>query len=210
MFKPAMALVCAVFAGSMIARADTLQLAPGAAISVSFSISAFPSTVGFDLAGMTPSSATLAAIPGSSMEYYSGILLEGWLESQDGSVSVPLFDADAYRLGLPVGDIIAAAQYGGGTLSEAEAVISRNLADSLFGDSGRAQIVIRNMGGAFTIGLDGYSLANAIVEPLSDGKMQTAGHSQTMQLSTPIPEPAVWSAIAGGCMLMFLIRNRLR
>src|SRR5690349_20619526 len=63
------------------------------------------------LVGGMPASGTIAAIPGTSATYTTGALVQGTLESADGSVSFPLFDPNAARLGLASGDLVLGAGY---------------------------------------------------------------------------------------------------
>lgn len=100
----------------------------------------------------------------------------------------------------------------------ADAAVSLNASESIFGATGQAEFVIWNLGGQLTIGLGpGYSIANAILAPLStgNGAVQTAGYVQTMEFApgaisgTAVPEPAVLGVTAAGAALLFWLRRRL-
>ncbi len=116
-----------------------------------------------------PAGSATAAIPGSSQSYYSGIMLQASLESIDGSVSLPLFDADAWRLGLATGTLVADSMGNNTAIASAEVAVSLNESEAIFGATGQAEFVIQNTGNTnFTIGLGpGYSLANAVLAPLT-------------------------------------------
>jgi hypothetical protein len=215
-----------------IARADTIQLAPGAELTVLFTIPGispgdpaafFPTTIGLELVGSVPPGSATSGIPGSSENYYSGILLQGSLQSTSGSVSLPLFDADAWRLGLPMGDLVADATPGGMAMIYADVPVSVSASDSIFGNSGQAEFVIQNLGGQLAVGLGpGYSIANAILVPLSadNGGIQTAGYVEGTTITrqsidpssttvTAVPEPAPLGVAAGGGALLFWLRRRM-
>jgi hypothetical protein len=175
----------------------------------------FPATVGLELVGSAPAGSSVAPIPGSTQDYYSGILLEGWLQSVDGSVSTSLFDADAWRLGLPTGEMVADQTYGGGAMVNADVTLSLNLAEAIFGSTGQAEFVVKNLGGAFTVGLGtSYSLANAILEPMSaaNGSVMTGGYMHDVHITqgSAVPEPATLGVVGGGAAALLLISRWLR
>jgi hypothetical protein len=212
-------LICCLLAVTHTkASADLLQLATGAEMTVRFSIpnrsstsspAALPALIGLQLVGPTPAGSTLSPIPGSTTQYYSGILLKGWIESLDGSVTSPLFDANASRLGLPSGSLVAEALYGTGTMIDGEAFLSQNLAESLFGTSGQGVFLIQNLGKSVMIGLgDGYALSNAVLEPITTaGYLQTSGANQQIQVSVPAPEPALGALVAASLLLFLILRK---
>jgi hypothetical protein len=213
-------LICCLLAVTHAkAYGDLLQLASGAEMTVRFSIpnwsstnsaAEIPALIELQLMGPTPTGSTLASIPGSTSEYYSGILLKGWIQSLDGKVSSPLFDANAARLGLSQGSLVAEALYGAGTMIDGEAYLSQNLAESLFGTSGQAVFLIQNLGKNVTIGLgDGYGLSNAVLTPITSASyQQTSGSNQQLQVSSAVPEPALWGAVAASLVLFFAMRRR--
>jgi hypothetical protein len=207
-----------------------MQLAQGEQLTVVFALPGFnsgnppgllPTTISLELAGFAPPGSAIAPIPGSTQNYYSGILLQGSLQSTDGTISVPLFDADSWRLGLPTGDLVADAGFGGGASVYADVIVSLNTSEAIFGTSGQAEFTIKNLGAAFTIGLGpGYSLSNAILAPLSsdNGAVQTAGYlmstetfgSAVHSAQTPVPEPAAIGIAAVGGTLLYWLRKRIR
>lgn len=201
------------------ARADLLHLAQGDELTVRFSIPNWSSTnpvdmpvmVGLQLVGPSPGGLAPVAIPGSTAQYYSGILLQGWIESVGGSTSSPLFNADAQRLGLTAGSLVAEARYGGGTFIDAEAYLSQTLAQSLFGTSGQAVFLLKNLGSPLTLGLgSNFSLRNAVVEPIQTaGYSQISGSTQQISVASPVPEPALWGTAALAFLVLFSMRKRL-
>jgi hypothetical protein len=212
-------LVIFLLLGVTPASADLLQLAQGSEMTVRFSIpgwsptsspAALPASVSLQLTGPSPAGSTLTAIPGSSAEYYSGILLKGWIRSLDGSSSSLLFDANASRLGLAMGSLVAEALYGGGTMIEGDAYLSQNLAESIFGTSGQVEFLVQNLGRSISIGLgDGYSLSNAVVTPMTTSAfLQTAGAEQLIGVAVPVPEPALWGVLGPALLLLMAIQKR--
>jgi hypothetical protein len=212
-------------------QADTIQLPHGAELTVDFAMpgfdpndpaALFPTTIGLDLAGSVPSGSATSTIPGSSQLYYSGFQLQVSLESTAGTVALPLFDADSWRLGLGTGTLVADATGGNTWMSSAEVAVSLNASEAIFSATGTAEFVIQNVGDAITIGLGpGYSLSNAILAPLTsdNGGVQSAGYltgmSMTQDAISPsqislVPEPAVLGLAAGGGLLLLLARRRLR
>src|SRR5580658_1183243 len=65
----------------------------------------YPDEIEMLIGGM-PLGGPVASIPGTSGVYMPGILFTGTLESQNGSVSIPLADSNAARLGLLVGNMM--------------------------------------------------------------------------------------------------------
>src|SRR5277367_1920692 len=155
-------LLVATFGSRISAlRADTIHLAHGAELTVDFAMPGFnpsnpgaplPTTIGLDIVGSVPSGSTTGQIPGSSQDYYSGILLQASVESTDGSVSLPLFDADSWRLGLATGTLVADSTGSDRFMASALVAVSLNASEAIFGTTGQAQFVIQNLGGAITIG----------------------------------------------------------
>lgn len=127
--------------------------------------STYPGEIQVILGGV-PLSGPVASIPGTSGVYMPGILFTGTLESQDGSISIPLTDPDAARLGLPAGDmLLTPGSRTGGSYSgpidllSAEVTISSRQAAELFG-SGEAVIDIHDIGAAITFGYPGSSIGS--------------------------------------------------
>ena len=213
-----------------VMRADTLQLSPGSQLTVEFSMpgfnpsdpgALFPTTIGLELVGTVPAGSTASSIPGSSQTYFSGIILQANLQSMDGTVSLPLFDADSWRLGLSTGTLVADSMGGNSGIISAQVAVSLNESEAIFGTTGQAEFVIQDVSGYFTIGLGpGYSLQNAIFAPLTsdNGGVETAGYVQGMQVSPatvasdslPVPEPATFGVAAAGGAVLFWLRRRFR
>jgi len=202
-----------------VARADTVNLTEGPPFTfqtgsdlfVRFSVwnyaannrgsSPYPLSVGLQLLGAKPSISTVNTIPNTSGTYFGGYLLQGWLESSDGSVSTPFTSPDALRLGLAAGSLLLAPGIFGSNntpvaIIEADAALTMNLSEQIFGldvasrGSG-AVIHLRNLGSNLQVGLDGgYSLLSAISEPSISGygPVMTSGITQSMQV-TAVPEP---------------------
>jgi hypothetical protein len=153
----------AAFSTASVLHAGTIQLAPASQLTVDFAIPGFspgnpgalsPTTIGLELVGTVPLGTPTAQIPGSSQNYYSGILLNASLKSLDGAVSLPLFDADAWRLGLATGNLVAEstgvdADGNPTAVIFAEVAVSLNASEAIFGTSGEAEFVIQNLGGTF-------------------------------------------------------------
>jgi PEP-CTERM motif len=219
---------CALQSGVM--RADTITLTPGSSLTVDFSLpgfdpsnpgALFPTTIGLDLVGAVPSGSTASPIPGSSQTYFSGIMLDASLKSLDGTVSLPLFDADSWRLGFATGTLVADSMGGNSAIAAAQVAVSLNESEAIFGATGQAEFVINDVSGVFVIGLGpGYSLQNAILAPLTadNGGVSTSGYVQGLQMSPaavssdalPIPEPASLGIAAAGGAALFWLRRRLR
>jgi hypothetical protein len=68
-------------------------------------VSPYPTQVGFSAIGVVPESGQ--TLPGSTPVYFPGYLFEAFLEALDGSVSMPLHDSSAGRLGLGSGYLVA-------------------------------------------------------------------------------------------------------
>jgi hypothetical protein len=211
-------------------RAATIDLAHGQELTVDFAMpgfnpsnpgALFPTTIGLELVGSVPAGSAIAPIPGSSQSYYSGILMQASLESSDGSVSLPLFDADSWRLGLSTGSLVADVAPNNTAIIFAQVAVSLSASEAIFGKTGQAEFVIRNLGGDYTIGLGpDYSLSNAILAPLTanNGSVQTAGYLKSTQLTEPVtnnanlpvPEPAGFGTAALGGAVLFWLRRRFK
>jgi hypothetical protein len=145
-----------------------------------------------------PLGGPVASIPGTSGVYVSGILFSGTLESQDGSVSIPLTDSNATRLGLPAGDLLltpgsrSGGSYSGAIdLLSAAVTLSPQEAAALFA-SGEAVIHIQNTGAAITFGYAGVPIGSDFSASLiGDGGAQSVG-ARVMQVEcahADAPEP---------------------
>jgi hypothetical protein len=152
----------------------------------------------------------------------TGSLFEGWLESSDGTVSVPFDDPNADLLGLPAGSLLVSPgtfAAGGGAPFDVAVVdgfvyLSEAQSQALFGSNigsynDAAQIVLLNMGDGFSLGIGpGYTVRNSVSEPGigGDGPVQTAGI--TGQIATTAPEPATWLSVAGALAALGLLARR--
>jgi len=157
----------------------------------------YPGEIQILLGGM-PLGGPVVSIPGTSGVYVSGILFSGTLESQDGSVSIPLADPDAARLGLPAGDMLltpgsrSGGSYSGAIdLLSAAVALSPQEAAALFA-SGEAVIDLRNTGAAITFGYSGVPIGSDFSASLiSPGGAQSVG-ARVMQVDcaqAEAPEP---------------------
>jgi hypothetical protein len=150
--------------------------------------------------GSLPLGGPVTAIPGTSGDYLSGWLFSATLESADGSVSIPLVDPNASRLGLPAGTLVLTpGSHSGGSYSgpidvlSADVTLTSKQAAELFG-SGEAVIELRNIGDTLTMGYPSSTLSNDFSASLiSDGGAQSEGARVTevdcKHGSTGTPEP---------------------
>jgi hypothetical protein len=198
------------------------SLAPvhqGAGVSIDFGVwnygldnpgsSPYPESFGFSVIIQDPEAATANA-PGSTAAYYPGYLFQGWVESLDGSVSVPLYDPLAAQLGSNPGALLVepgafdsggAPQLSIGVLF-AMVNLSPEMAQALFGSSFMARIVLRDLGPAIVLGIGpGYTVGDAVSEPdvTGTGPYTVAGITGTVMVDNP--EPATWTLAAGAAAL---------
>lgn len=157
--------------------------------------SPYPGEIDIVLGGL-PLSGPWASIPGTSAVYMPGVVFSGTLESLDGSISIPLFDADAARLGLPAGDMVPGTGYRSGgwysgaisTLT-ATVVLSSPEAAALFA-SGEFVIDLRDLAGSFRFGYPGSPISGAFSASLisADGTLSVGGVCQQVGIQQA-PEP---------------------
>lgn len=222
---------------------NSFTLAHGDELVIQFSVwnygrnnagySPYPTSIGLQIAGAPPGG-SLSAVPGSSDRYYGGYLLQGFLSSTDGSLTAPLYNADAAALGYGSGFLTLApgtvTNYSGqAALFAATAVISPSVSQEIFGPNvassqSVAEIVLVNDGNDVTIGLGpGFSLRNAVSEPgvSGAGPAETAGITREVDLvqeevlapgPTAVPEPGTWMggflALAGlGVLVLLRMRD---
>lgn len=173
-------------------------------------VSPYPTSIGFLLLGIVPQGQTGKMLPGSSQTYFPDYVFEASLESMDGSISVPLLDVNADRLGLATGHLVATLgtfSAGGGTpldvaVLSASVSMSAETSAALFGSNlenynNAARIRLVNRGAAFTIGLgDPYTVGQSISEPgiRGSGPVSTAGIPGAVILHNP--EPATIALLA--------------
>jgi len=165
------------------------------------------------LLGGVPLSEPLASIPGTSGVYVPGILFSGTLESQDGSLSIPLTDPDATRLGLPAGDmLLTPGSRSGGSYSgpidllSAAVTLTPQEAATLF-TSGEAVIDLQNIGAAITFGYSGVPIGNDFSASLiSPGGAQSVGARVTQvdcaHPNADAPEPGTLGLLIIGLTMV--------
>ena len=198
----------------------------GAGVAIDFGVwnygidnkgsSPYPTSFGFSIITQDPA-ATTAYVPGSDAAYYQGYLFQGWVESLDGSVSVPLYDPLAAGLGSEPGELLLApGVFDSGSASDlsvgvlsAVVNLSPAMAEALFGPSFMARIVLQNLGPAFVLGIGpDYTVSNAVSVPdvTGAGPYTVAGITGTVMVDNP--EPATWTLAAGAAFLA--LANGLR
>src|SRR5579859_6584082 len=104
---------------------NCILLPHGAELTVTFSLPNYnpgapPASVGLQIWGEPLAGEAVSALPNTTMNYFSGIMLQGWLESTDGAVATPLFSADCWRLGLSVGQLVAESTYSGDAMIDGQ------------------------------------------------------------------------------------------
>ncbi len=186
----------------------------------------YPTQVGLQVLGQIQSWFTEAAIPATSDNYYQGMLFQGWLESLDGSVSVPLYDANAERLGLPLGFLLltpGSFQAGGNdpqqvAVMTATANMTSQISAALFGANvgtynDAAVFRLKNVGAGFTVGVGGdYTVRNSVSAPgVSGGEGTVMVAGIPGQVTIDNPEPATWAMLAGALAVFggFAVRRRI-
>jgi len=149
--------------------------------------------------GSLPLGGPVESIPGTSGGYVQGWLFSATLVSADGSVSIPLSDPDATRLGLPAGTLLLTpGSVSGGSYSgpidlvSADVSLTPHQAAALFG-SGEAMIELTNIGDGVTFGYPGTEISNDFsASLLSDNGAQSEG-ARVMQVdcrkASTTPEP---------------------
>ena len=179
----------------------------------------YPAEIAMILGGM-PLGGPVASIPGTSGVYMPGILFTATLQSEDGSISIPLTDPNAAHLGLPAGDMLLTPGWRGGgsysgpidLISGDGAVPSREAA-ALFA-SGEVVIDIQNIGNAFTFGYPGSTMANDFAASwISGNGWQSEGAHvldvQCVRSNTPEPGTIGMLAIGLGLIAFSVISRRL-
>ncbi len=235
----AVPVVLALAMAGSVARADTVNLTEGPPFTfetgsdlyVRFSVwnyaannrgsSPYPTSVGLQLLGAQPSTSKLNTVPNTTNTYFSGYLLQGWLESSDGSFSTPFTSPDATRLGLAPGSLLLGPGIFGSNstpvaIIEAEAALTTNLSEQIFGldvasRGSSAVIHLRNLGSNLQVGLDGgYSLLSAVSEPSISGygPVMTSGITQSMQV-TAVPEPGSFLLFGAAACLFASVAGKV-
>lgn len=204
---------------------------PGANIEIQFGIwnyglnnpgySPYPTRIGVQVTGFQPGGPA-GTISGTTLQYFEGLLFQGWLESMDGGTSVPFHDPNAELLGLPEGSLVVmpGTFTAGGSSPLDVAVISafatlpEATSGALFGvnagsyNSG-ARIRLRNLGSGFTIGIGpGYTVQSAVREPGIAGLGPAETSGITGQVVIANPEPATWLTLGGALAALVVCRRR--
>jgi hypothetical protein len=173
--------------------------------------SSYPGEIEILLGGM-PLGGPVASIPGTSGVYMPGILFTGTLESENGSISIPLTDSNATRLGLPGGDmVLTPGSHSGGSYSgpidllSGVGTISSQEAAALFA-SGEVVIDLQNSGAPITFGYTGSSIASDFsASMISSGGAQSRG-AQITQVDcvnpTATPEPGTIGLLLIGLTIL--------
>jgi hypothetical protein len=234
-----LAMAASAVAGTIgLSSPGSFVLSHGQELTIQFSVwnygfnnpgvSPYPTSIGLEILGTSPGSAALANIPGSSGRYFSEFLLQGTLESLDGTAVAPFQSPAAALLGLSSGSLVLApANFHGSTGSsavasiDAEASLSLSLSEQIFGPNvtsrqSSALLVLRNLGADLTIGAgDDVTLRNAISEPsiTGAGRVQTSGITNRLTV-TDVPEPGTIALtlvllFAFGVMLVRRARGRV-
>ena len=210
---PAIASPINVTSSSLV----TLQNNDSVLFYISGSGSGDPGEVEIELGGI-PFGGPVASIPGTSGVYMSGILFTGTIESQNGSVSIPLTDPNATRLGLPAGDLlltpgsVSGGSYSGAIdLLAADVALTSQQAAELFA-SGEAVIDIHNTGQAITFGYSGDLIGNDFSASLINSGGTASVGARVMQVdcnSATAPEPGtIGLLIIGLTMLVTRLARR--
>jgi len=211
----------AVASTIIVTENSTVTLSAGDSLLFSISASNVHNVSGIEMVlGGLPSDARVSPIPGTSGVYVSGILFTGTIESANGSISIPLIDPDATRLGLPGGDLLltlagySSGSYSGGIdLLSASATITTEQASALF-SSGEAIIDLHEIRGTYTFGYPGSTLANDFSATLSNCSGTESWGARVMGVNamTPTPEPGTWNLILIGVTMIGLsiISERVR
>jgi hypothetical protein len=178
--------------------------------------STYPDEIEMLLGGM-PLGGPVASIPGTSGVYMTGFLFSGALESQDGSVSIPLTDPDATRLGLPNGDMLlnpgsrSGGSYSGPLdLLSAEVTIGAQQDAALFG-TGDVRIDIENIGANYTFGYPSSTIASEFSASLftQDCSQSVGAQVRTVELVTA-PEPGTIGLLIIGLTIIGTRLGRMR
>jgi hypothetical protein len=171
--------------------------------------SPYPGEIELVLGGI-PLGGPVESISGTSVVYMPGMLFSGTLESQDGSISIPLTDASATRLGLPNGDILLTpGSCSGGSYSgpidliSAGTTFSSQEAAELFG-SGEAVIDLQNIGGSMTFGYPGSAITNDFSASLISADGSESMGARVMKADCERHGPAVPEPATVGLLLIGL------
>lgn len=208
-----------------VTNATFARVHPGADLNVEFAVwnygwhnpsDPYPTSLSLDIIGVAPGIAP-ATVPGTSAQYYPGYVFQGYLESLDRSISVPLDDPLGELAGLPEGMLVVAPgeyQTGSGEalavgVLHASVYLSPEMSQTLFGPNSAGRFVLQNLGPAYVVGIgEGYAVRNAISEPdvAGSGPWRVSGITGTVTVSNP--EPGTWAMAAGAAALLLAWRRR--
>lgn len=175
----------------------------------------YPTSLNLEIIGVEPDVDT-ATIPGTSLQYFPGFGFEGYLESLDRTISVPLDDPLGEMAGMGAGVLLVTpGEYATSNGSQQVSVIHASvyltpeMSQALFGTSFEALFVLSNVGAATTIGIGpGYTVRNAVSEPdmTGSGPWHVGGITESVIVSNP--EPATWALGAGAAVALLAWRRR--
>ncbi len=191
-----------------------VTLRTGQRLEIEFSVATAPAQIGFQALGVVLPDIPPEPLPGGTAEYYPALLFAAFLESLDGTMSMPLFDPAAYRLGLPQPYAVLTP----GTVNisgseQAAAVVSATAwapPRDLFGPELTARIWVRNLGPDVILGAgDGYSMRGSVtitgVQSIDSGA-STSGRITEVAISNP--EPGTIILVVAGLPALGVIRRR--
>lgn len=160
--------------------------------------------------GSMPLGGPVSPISGTSGVYIPGILFSGAIESQNRSISIPLTDPDAARLGLPAGDLLLTpgSRHGGSysgpiDLLSAEITLTPALSAALF--SGEAVIDLHNMGAGITFGYPGTSISSDFTASLISPDGHQSMGARIMRVAcvqNNVPEPGTMGLLILGLTII--------
>jgi hypothetical protein len=170
----------------------------------------YPTEVQMLLGGM-PLGGPVDSIPGTSGVYMAGMLFTGTLESADGSISIPLSDPNAARLGLPAGDmLLTPGSHSGGSYSgpvellAAAANLNAHDSAALFA-SGEATVHLRNIGQSITFGYPDSSITSDFSASLVSGGGAQSEGARVLRVdctTAPTPEPGTLGLLLLGLAII--------
>ncbi len=176
----------------------------------------YPTGIQLNLVTAEPGAAPTAA-PESSGEYYEDYVFSAYLESLDGSISVPLADPIAALLGLGTGRLLLTPGTFASGSSDPIGIgvlygsvnLSQDAAAALFGPDLAARFVLRNLGPDLVLGIGpGYTIRNSVSEPGLIGAGPASVGGLTSRVTVANPEPGTW--LLAACAVTLLAVSSLR
>jgi hypothetical protein len=208
-----------------VSNQETAWVHTGAHVTVTFSVrsyaihaartsdsSAYPTGLDFVLITQVPDGAGTSLIPDTSVSRYAGCVFIAYLESLDGSISIPLRDTLAERVGLETGSLVLTpGTVSGGSVSElavgtlyGSATLTEEQSAALFADTLTARIVAYNLGSGVWIGA-GHGLSMrysaGVAGVTGGGSWNVGGVTQSVVVSNP--EPGTWLLGASALLLIW-------